>query len=419
VAKPEPFDWSAVVVGHWKVVDRRPGLGKGGRVCYRAVSRCGVLTVFNGQALAAGATKTCEACRPLLMQVHTRAGPTPPPARVVPESRMSLHRTLWEEYNQVDVETKNIRGPEAKKDWDNHGAPCLRDLLTRTGLGLDYGWKVYVRDIHEFGQVQRPPAPGRVRVKSDAPATRRIDATIRPPGGRYYFDVDICTGRSGEWVEVVSRVRGAADVMADVGLVGRNGPPDGGQPAGRGKAVQPAPKAQPAAPAPALPPVPETAAAVLAAGVARMEKLRGGLDAVIHVAREAQAGAALKAEIEARAAALREKAAPLAAAADKAVEEERVAREAAAVAEAALAAAAKVLAAAQQERDWAAKNAEDAVLAKGRAIEAAAPVLAEWQAAQAELAEAERMEAERLKSLGSAPDLAGLLAALEKMGAPA
>lgn len=378
------FDWLGVVVRHWLVGGHRHP-GKRGRNLYRCVSRCGVVSVFRADDLARGATRTCEACRGGVA--------VPPPARVLAEAAAEKLRTLLEK--QMIAEKSNLKGKEAVSDWEEFGRPCLAAAVRATGLGLDFGWQAFVRDCHERA---KPRGEAVVRAKSYHPGQRRVELMIRPEGGRYSFEVDLTTGRTDvPYADVQKKIHAALEPA------GRNGT----APANGTGAVVPAP--EPAA-------EPAGAAGVLGGmNLDRLAKLRDGMDAILAVGRDVASTAELKRDAAARVAASRDRAAPLREAVEAAAAVADRARAAADEAQERAARLNRELAAAVADRDRLSAEAEAQAGARDRAIAAYAPARDALSAAEAELADIERLEADRVRSLAKADDIGALLLALQKL----
>ncbi|VTR92800.1 unnamed protein product [Gemmata massiliana] len=385
------FDWQMVRVGHWIALG--PSVpGKGGRGLYRCVSRCGVASVFRRDALAAGATLTCEGCR--------AGAKAPAAARVVPEKYMLVWHTSWED---IAVEERtNLKGRKAPADWDQYGRAALLAVIDRTGLGRDFGWKAFIRDCHELAGA-RTGAVVRVRAVNDS--QRRIELSIRPTNGTHTFEVDLAVGRSDRPFPEIRKcveLALAADLPAP--------------------AVAPAPVQETVAvlPLPVSVPVPVPAPPILAGlDLARLLKMRDGFDTLINVGKDLQTANELKGELEVTLAAAEAHAEPLRAKFEAA---QAVARECVVQAEEAQNAAHELnrkLAEAMKERDRCSGERAAAQRALEEAERGYTPAREQVESARRQLAEAQQLENERLRTLGKADELLPLLAALQKLSSPA
>jgi hypothetical protein len=391
-ATPGAWEWRDVRVRHWVVIDPC-GIAKGGERLYRCVSRCGVGSLFRKSALAAGATITCEACRP-----NT---PAPPSGRVIEERHLPEWQRGWEEIAMVD-EKSNLEGRKATAAWVEHGRPVLLAILDRCGLGRDFGWKAFVRDCHEQAG-SRNGATCRVRNFNDA--QRRVELSIRPVGGPFTFEVDLATGRTDRpFADVRRRLEAALN------------PPEPAKPQ---PANPPGIATVSVASPPLESPVPASPRDTILGGIdlAKLLKMRDGFDTLITVGKDVQTATELKRELETSLAVAEEQARPLRDRHDAAA---AVAREAVFAAEEAQVAAEELnrkLVAAVQVRDRTAAECEAAHRALDAALAEYAPARDAVETARRQLAEAEQLEAERLKTLGKADDVLALLAALQKLNA--
>jgi hypothetical protein len=383
-ADPARFDWAGVTVGHWRV-ERALGEARGGFV-YRCVSRCGVHSPFTAASLSGGATKTCEACRP-------RVPGGPPPARGVAEHLLAEHQKTWETPLAIEYRS-NLRG-DGFDVFKKFAEKELYALIDRTGLGRDFGWKCLVRDCHN-----RSGKKPLLAARQFRDGAKSVELKLVPAEGGYWFELDLSTGRADRpWSEVRAAVEaalaapGAADDEAD-------GSPDAEAPAG--------------------PPGDGTAAAgkTILGGVSvdKLLAVRGGLDKLITLGQEAESTAQIRAEAEATLAKVLAEAEPLRAAA-------------AAGCDTVTKLAAKLeackdlvrdlnarLQAALATRDETQAELESQTQARDRAASAFAPVRQRLADAEAGVAEAARLEEERLKTLAKAGDMAVLLAAFQRLG---
>lgn len=349
------FDWQFMRVGHWFVIGPW-GRGKAGKVVWACVSECGVRSPFRASALATGASKTCEACRP--------SAKAPPPHRVASGQLKKYFDKIFLEGGMVVELGSNLKVKEAIDDWNKHGEPVLNAAVEKTGLGLHFGWKAWVRDAHKI----RNGTPD-IRVRGWRDSTRGVELTVT--GSAYSYEVDLGVGRTDKpW----SEIRIAID-----------------------RAINP----------PVVAPPPSEA---------RLLKLRNGLDRAIEVNRDAKAGAELRGEIQKRLDDARRKLEPIQAAYDRSAAQAdelklkvKAAQELARDREAALAAA-------MNNRDELARLLNETIHTRDEQAERRKPLAETVAASEKELVDADAMEAERVKSIGKADDLAVLLAALEKLG---
>lgn len=354
------FDWYGVRVNHWIVLEMTHQ-GKGGSQVWSCLSACGVRSPFRAADLAAGATKTCEACR---------AGATAPPTgRVLPDAAIDGARSFFLTGDLLVEIKSNLKGPEAVAEWDDTGLDLLHAAVDRTGLGREYGWKACVRDAH-----RRTNGKAGVRVRSWRDGVRGVELSVATGG--YLFEVDLSTGRTDRpWAEVKAALDRAVNPPASA--AGQTG---------------------------------------IAGSEDRLVKLRNGLDRAIEVSKDARAGAELRAEIARRIADAAKRAAPLKAALDKAAAEAADLEARAKAAKELADSRAAALKQAVDARDQLTAGLAGAVAAQAAAEEKCRPAAEELAAAEAELEEAEREEAERTKTMEKAGDVAVLLAALEKLG---
>lgn len=389
VSAGAPFDWSGVVVGHWRV-ERPAGRAKWGGALWRCVSYCGVASVFRAPVLAAGATLTCEGCR--------RGAGAPGCRVVVAEGSLAPWRANW---STVVEEKSNLKGRNATADWDAYGRPALLGAIDRTGLGRDFGWKCFVRDCHEMNKSGYSPF---VRVKSVTEGQRRVELSVRPAGGAYTFEVDVSTGRTDVPFADVRRALEAACAPPAAPTNGKHHP----APSTNGTNHPPEP-----APAPAPAPAPTVRETILGGlDVEKLLRLRSGFDTLITVGREATTAAELKAEAQSRLAAdpALARAEAAAAVAARALAEHECAAER-------VRHLADELRAATDRRDKLAAELSASIAARDAALRDYSPLKEAAEAAAQSVAEAEGLEAERLQALGKADDLLPLLAALQKLGA--
>lgn len=352
------FDWQFMRVGHWFVVGPTHH-GKGGKMVWSCVSRCGVKSPFRADALATGASKTCEACRP---------GETPPPpARVVGGVLKGYYDKLFLEGGMIVELQSNLKGRDVIEDWNTNGEPILNKVVEQTGLGLHFGWKAWVRDAHK-----KRDDKSAIRVRGWRDTTRGVELTVL--GATYSYEVDLAVGRTDRpWGEIKALLM---------------------------RAIYPPELA------PVLPPAAED----------RIEKLQKGLAKVIELRKDATASAELRAEIQKRLDSTRKKLDPIEAAytrtsaqVDELKLKVKAAQELARDREAALTAA-------MNSRDELAKLLAETIHTRDEQAERRKPLVETVLQTEKELTEADAMESERVKQAGKADDLAVLLAALERLG---
>ncbi len=351
------FDWDLVRVGHW-VVAGPPVRGKGGRAVWMCGSACGVRSPFRTDELARGATKSCEACRP---------GGTPPsPTRVATGQVLKDLQEMFRTGGLYLDKRSNLRGPEAIRDWDERAEPKLLALIDATGLGRDFGWKVFVRDCHA-----RRGDPV-VRVRGWGDSTRRCELSIS--GTEHLFEVDLSCGRTDKtWSEIRRAIENG---MAPPKVVAAAVPPD----------------------------------------EERLRKLQRGIEKAIEVRRDATAGAELRAEIQARLDAAKKELAPLQ---DKHIRTADAAAELLTKVKAAKDLADErqnQLRVAVERRDQLADLLRETAAERDAVAAKVQPVLDRVESIAKELAVADAMEVERAKTLAKAGDLSVLLKALEQLG---
>lgn len=392
------FDWTGVVVSHWFVIGPSGERGKRDSQLWFCVSRCGVRSVFRADALAAGATQTCEAC-------CAGATATPPAYRVVTGDLLDEARRAIDEEVFVEFRT-NVIGREAQADWDEHGQPALDTLFERSGLGKQFGWKVTVRDCHSRDAKVKAV---RVRVRKRRDAQRSVELAV--VGRAYWFEVDVATGRTDRpWDAVVRAIELTTETLRKEAKAAGAGDAEDAPAAVRPKAEANGHHA--VVPAAAVAPAADPAAAV----EERLVRLRSGLDRAIEFRREAATAGAILAEQQQAVDAARAEAAPLKAALDAATRVASAAATEAAAAQEEADRLAAQLRAATERRDRLAAESAAAREAAEQAAGAFGPAQARLREAEANLAEAERMEADRKKTQAAAGDLSVLLAALEKLG---
>lgn len=383
IEEPVGFSWPNVRLDHWIVLDLI-GRDKNRHHLYRCVSLCGVMGTMRRSDLVTGATKTCQACRP-----NSAA-----PSFVIDPATQTKLAQLAKEI-AVD-ERSNLRG-EAIQDWENFGRPALEAVIDRSGLGRGYGWKLIVRDCHRTSQ--RPEAA--VRITAFRDNERRVSLMVRPTGGRYSFECDLATGRTNvSFADVRQRL---IDALMPV--------------------ITPAPAAIPT-PIPEEKPVPiaPISAAVPVAptilgglDLGKLLRMRDGLDSLMTVGKDVQTATDLKTEALAALATAEAEASPLRGRHTAAVEVARTSVFEAEEAQNKADTLQRQLADAVAKRDQAAAAREAAHAALDAAQVAYEPARLAVEERKRQLAEAEHLEADRLKALGRADDLLPLLAALQKL----
>ena len=378
------FDWTGVTVGHWRGL-AYAGSDKSRHLLVRCVSRCGVESNERAAVLAAGGIQTCEACR---------NGCHPPSlSRVVPERKLQCHRSSW---GELKVDIKSNLKSEAIPEWDRHGLPDLEAFISRSGLGLDFGWRVRVRDCHKSkpGEVERS-----VQIRQYRDAVRQVELKVRPKGSGYWFEVDLSTGRTDvAWV----KIREALLLAESSAAVPGNSP-------------APPVAAKPPPPPPLSPPPSEKILGGMS--VDALIRMRAGFDTLITVGRDVEECGVMKrdalavlASKESEAHPLRDRAEAAASVASRAISAADDAKERADRLNQELKEAVSV-------RDRLVSESEALIVARDRAFSAYAPAREAVEAAKKHLAEVEALEAERLKTLAAAGDMAVILAALQKLGA--
>lgn len=389
------FDWTGVTVGHWRVT------GEAVRclnhsIVYRCVSRCGATGAFERHILAKGAFPICEICDPAASYDRTTSVTKDYTATKAWEGPMIQERTT-------------LKLKEATEEWENGGREVLNSVLVRSGLGTDFGWKVFIRDCHRHPNMQNSDRdPIKIRAFHDS--TRRIELKIFG-GTRYEYEVDLSTGRVDRpWIEIRRALEGAVS-------------------ASRKKKSLPTEKPTPETPVaatevPVPVPVPRSAAeakaestnAAIFGGLdtTKLAGIRDGLDSLIAFSKDVNAASTIKVECEASLADVMEK--------GRALKEERdAATKSLAQAQATLnlcqtnvAQLATKLKEAERLLAKATAESQEAADRRDKAVANYAPVELAIMEAEEALADAKRMEAERMQLLSKADDIAPLLAALQK-----
>lgn len=276
----------------------------------------------------------------------------------------------------------NLRGTEAVSDWTQHGLTLVAELFYASGLSAKV-LKLTVRDCHlrRTGPVDDP-----VRVRKVDAGGRRVELILAPTLSRYTFEVDVSLSREVEFAGALAEITAAADV------------------AGR-----PVPES------PALPPPPAALPPITTGTAERLTRMRAGIDKLLTIGLDVDYA---QAELERTAAEL-----------DAARRElEPVAREYEQAKRAAADAMAEQTALADQLRELEAKLARTRT-AHGQAEQAAVRTRAQEEAARGKwqplavrvdaLETDHRTAAELLedkrKAVAKMGDVAGLLAALEKL----
>jgi hypothetical protein len=291
----------------------------------------------------------------------------------------------------------NLKG-DGPQMWEEHGKPVLLAVIDKSGFGRNFGWKVFLRDCHR--RKLRSGDAAVVRVTAYHDETRRLSVKVDPSGGPYLYEVELSVGRTTTpWMQI----RAALD-RAILGLAPR-------------RDAEPTPEEAPPPPPPPPPPAPADNGSVLAGiDLTKILKMREGLDTLLTVGKDIKDCEALKREAERAVAECRRAADPLKEAAEVAA---FTAKRAAADVQAAQDKVARLneeLRRAMAERDQLAAVSTAASADRDRAEAAHAPARDALAAAEADLADVQRLEDERMRTLAQAGDVAVLLAALERLG---
>lgn len=274
--------------------------------------------------------------------------------------------------------------------------PVMESLIRDAGFDpRGDEWSFIVFGVHAYGSAPRPNK-NMVRLGAVRDSSRHIEFAIRPTEGRFHFEVRICVPRSADFIKAQN------GIAAAIARHGKPVTPVMSEPSKNGS-HKPDPIKKPSD--------------LLMDGVTKLEGLRIGLDAVLSMARDAKASAEMREEIQARYDAAKEAATPLLRAMGEAEDllkkhESHVNALADDIetTQAKLAALTERITAAKNERD------EAKVIFDRVAIAAEEPSRV-WDEVSKELAEADRLEAERLKTINETPGITAMLSALEAMNA--
>lgn len=410
------FDWTGVIVGHWYVIVRDSREDR----LWRVISKCGLANMFSTLEIAKGPPPQCERC----MSKKTRilregvfpkgSGSNPRSLRVVPPDLLRRHLLRWDEERILKTHYGPIRGV-ACEEFDKVVPRYARELIRQAGLGLDFGWMLIGRDCGPYGGRYPRPARSSIRIGNDEESTHRIEVGIIPRDAEFRFDFYLCTGRQADWKTLVSKLRKAADDLnVSFQAMPASPPPSPPVPTSTPKLAAPPPFSTNGS-------VPMTPASLLNVDANRLETMKGDLERLIAMSREAAAGAEMKAEIQHRYDEVLSRAKPKLDAVKAATERVTAADTQKDEMERALKAAEQALQKAQRDLDsatkdleWSKNNVIELRSEQTKAAMEAVPLSAELQQAKIDLAEAERLEQDRVRSL-SAPEMAGLLAALQQV----
>lgn len=388
-------EWSAVTVGHWFVASL---IKLNRRTHYVCVSACGVIGQYEPWQIAGGKLpKTCVGCR---------AGETAAPhgGRVVPESVRQVILQIMESGMATVFEHKHtLKAPEVIDEWHRDGKPVMVEIAERSGYGNTFGWKCFVHRCHNRSHLKSDKP--RVRVRAVHDGTRRVELVCQPPGSVHEYEVDLYTGRTDHpWRDVADAIQRAVAIVGHAHDKSTQPVPVVTSPA-----VQAIPAPAPSANGKHVPTGPQVV------DLAKLVRLRAGLETALTVGKEINELAAIKAEAAAKVEVARKRHEDTLATWQRAQDAAREAR---------LKAEAHHDRVVEMERqlrnEMAARDAAQKALAERRAeLEAAdaahRPTEQELKDAERELAGYEQLEADRLKQVGDAQGLAALLEALSKI----
>lgn len=194
------------VIGHWLVgpKDRwkasRPEQ-------YLCVSRCGVVAYYDPWYVREGKLpQTCYACRP-------NPGPTPE-CRTLPEDLTRRLQLYWEDnYMATAFEEKVDLKGEVVKEWAKYGRAMMAQVVDTAGYGVGFGWKIYVHNCAEKPNLKS--TRHRVRVRNVNWTTRHIELMAQPAGCTWEFQFHLTTGRTDHTFQDIQ-----AKIEHAVGVVG-------------------------------------------------------------------------------------------------------------------------------------------------------------------------------------------------------
>lgn len=279
--------------------------------------------------------------------------------------------------------------PDAQREFDLETRPFVEKLVKDAGYD-GAAWSMTVIEAHKFGASRRP-AHLVVRMGAVLDVSYQFELTVRPTTGQNHFILRISIPRSQAFNEVCNAVAIAINQYKD--------------------RVNTEIAASPPAPAPAAP----KASDLLVSGITRLEGLRTSLDSVLSIARDARASVEMRDEIQTRHDAAAELARPLLAELEQAEGLMKSHDRRVGILSEDLQKTCERVRAIEKSLAEAQAELGEAKAAWERAAAAAEPFGKAWDDAAADLAEADRLEAERIKTINETPGIAGLLAALETL----
>lgn len=275
--------------------------------------------------------------------------------------------------------------------------PIVESIVSTAGY-VHHDWSVTVFGCHKYGSTPRP-VRNFLRIGNIKPSTRQIEFSLRPTHGQHHYEIRLSVPRSLDFGRVEADIAGSVNRYSL--------PP--AEPATSRPATPPA---EQAAPAPVVP----VAAAPKATGLERLESLRSRIDVALNVMKDAKAIEELRLDAQAKNDAAADAARPLLSALNQAehLQDQHESRQ-------------KQLQNDLREATARVMELEKTLtevtvdLAKAKEATERARTAAEgpsnaWDEAQAALAEAVRLEAERAKAISEMPGIASIFSALESLG---
>ncbi len=209
VVKAGREQWTGVVCGHWLVgpVSRWKRSRNNEHIC---ISKCGVVAYYEPWYVSAGKLpQTCYACRP-------NTGETPS-CRTLPEYLTKQLAPYFEEsymatYFEEQVQLKGT----VTREWEKFGRPLMSQVCDTAGYGQHFGWKLYVHNCSE-----KPNAKSdkhKCRVRAIHKATRQIELMCQPAGCTWEFQYHLSTGRTDvDFMAIAERIKWSVGIVTGEG----------------------------------------------------------------------------------------------------------------------------------------------------------------------------------------------------------
>ncbi len=103
---------------------------------------------------------------------------------------------------QIEESTRNLKSAKNRREWARFGSHIIRDVIQRTDL-REVKWKIVLDKVHDAPGVN---ATEIVRVRDRNAAQRKYLLRISPRRSPSTYDLDLCFTHNIDWLEVQAKL---------------------------------------------------------------------------------------------------------------------------------------------------------------------------------------------------------------------